>query len=122
MHAWGELLAEFGEGEGGLGLLDLAALEQKVGQEGRVVVEVQQRASRLHDLDRFAEIFCGRDQVSPLGLEQAAKPEQPADAEDVTAPPSIGNRPVVDGGRGVGHRGEAKGEGGEVDSGRALSL
>ena len=122
VHACGELLAESGERERGLGVLDLSALEQKVGQEGRVVVEVQQGASLLHDLDRFAEIRCGRDQVSPLGLEQAAKPEQPADAEDVAAPPSVANRPVVDGGRGVGHRGEAKGEGGEVDGGRALSL
>src|SRR5712691_8691602 len=59
VHACGEPLAESGEREGGLGFLNLSALEQKVGQEGRVVVEVQQRTSLLHDLDRFAEIFCG---------------------------------------------------------------
>src|SRR6266851_3852475 len=59
VDACGELLAKSGEREGGLGFLNLSALEQNVGQEGRVVVEVQQRASLLHDLDRFAEIFCG---------------------------------------------------------------
>ena len=86
MEVLGHLLGQPEPGEDELGLLELAPLEQEVGDEHGAVQDVAGvPCSRLNS-SPSRSVRLGRAQVAVLGQEPAAEAEQPGDVQQVAAP------------------------------------